>query len=519
MLHSSHPRRLWVLICSCLAFAIMSRAQTEVSYDFADSSQWVRLDTVVMRNGAALASTLGASSWSNAAGPDEAPGRVNLTVTAAQEFTYYSTKAITPGNGIVVSYDFLATEFTAGGVSRTVIGLGVIDPTTTAVAADLNLVPSITAPQARLIKLAANTTATFEARNTDNYDADTEVALVGGTWYRFTATFIPNAAQSTYHIASELRDLGTGAVVASATGDTKTASTATFFSGGAPLNFYVGILAQGQYGGAAAIDNFTIAAVPPPVAPSITTQPQSQAVAEGQDATFSVAASGTAPLSYQWKKGGADLTDGGRISGSTTATLTLTGAEAADAGSYTVVVTNTVGSATSNAATLAVHPPEPPAITTQPASQVTTDGMTVTFSVAASGTGPFTYEWRKEAAVLADGGRLSGATTASLTITGAVAADAGSYSVVVSNAVGTATSDAATLTVNLPEPPAITAQPASRSTPEGVDVTFTVEASGTGPLSYQWKKGAEVLGDGGRISGSTTATLALAAPQAADAGS
>jgi hypothetical protein len=82
--------------------------------------------------------------------------------------------------------------------------------------------------------------------------------------------------------------------------------------------------------------------------PSITTQPASQTEPAGSNVTFSVVASGTAPLSYQWKKDGAD------ISGATSSTLTLTNVQLTDAGSYSVVVSNSVGVATSNPAILTV---------------------------------------------------------------------------------------------------------------------------------------------------------------------
>ncbi|HLP03705.1 MAG TPA: immunoglobulin domain-containing protein, partial [Opitutaceae bacterium] len=96
-------------------------------------------------------------------------------------------------------------------------------------------------------------------------------------------------------------------------------------------------------------------------APSITTQPSSQTVTVGSSVSFSVAASGTAPLSYQWKKGGAD------ISGATSATYSIASAATGDAGTYTVVVSNSAGSATSNGATLTVNAAATaPSITTQP---------------------------------------------------------------------------------------------------------------------------------------------------------
>jgi hypothetical protein len=83
-------------------------------------------------------------------------------------------------------------------------------------------------------------------------------------------------------------------------------------------------------------------------APTITTQPVNQQVNQGGSVTFTVVASGTAPLTYQWKKGGTDIV------GATGANYTIANAQLADAGSYTVVVTNTAGSKTSDPAVLTI---------------------------------------------------------------------------------------------------------------------------------------------------------------------
>ena len=89
--------------------------------------------------------------------------------------------------------------------------------------------------------------------------------------------------------------------------------------------------------------------------PQVTAHPVDQTdVAPGSDVTFSVTATGTKPLSYQWQKDGVNLSDGGRISGATTATLTITGVTESDEGGYRCVVTNSAGTATSNTATLTV---------------------------------------------------------------------------------------------------------------------------------------------------------------------
>jgi len=92
----------------------------------------------------------------------------------------------------------------------------------------------------------------------------------------------------------------------------------------------------------------------PPVPPSVSAHPQSQTVGAGTNVVFTVAATGTPPLAYQWRKGGVNLADGGRISGATTTNLTIRLVQGADAGNYDVVVSNAVGSATSEGAVLAV---------------------------------------------------------------------------------------------------------------------------------------------------------------------
>ncbi|ATC64553.1 hypothetical protein CMV30_11640 [Nibricoccus aquaticus] len=173
------------------------------------------------------------------------------------------------------------------------------------------------------------------------------------------------------------------------------------------------------------------------VAPAITTQPSSQTVTTGASATLSVAASGTAPLSYQWRF------NGSAISGATSASYTLSNAQSANAGSYSVVVSNSAGSATSNNATLTISSTATaPSITTQPASQTINVGGSATFSVTASGTATLTYQWRF------NGSNISGATGSSYSLSNAQTAAAGNYSVVVTNSVGTATSNNAVLTVN-----------------------------------------------------------------------
>lgn len=173
-------------------------------------------------------------------------------------------------------------------------------------------------------------------------------------------------------------------------------------------------------------------------APTITTQPNSQTITAGQTATFSVRASGTAPLGYQWAKNGT------AISGATAASYTTPATTATDNGSqFVATVSNSAGSVTSSAAILTVNAPAvAPTITTQPNSQTIAAGQTATFSVTSSGTAPLNYQWAK------NGAAISGATAASYTTPATTNTDNGSQFVAtVSNSAGSATSAAATLTV------------------------------------------------------------------------
>ena len=243
------------------------------------------------------------------------------------------------------------------------------------------------------------------------------------------------------------------------------------------------------------------------VPPFISTPPLSQTVIAGSNAVFNVGSGGTLPLSYQWQTNGSPLPNGGNISGATTATLNITAAQPNNVAAYSVVITNVAGSLTSSpAAVLTVN--VPPSITSPPQAQTVIAGSNVTMNVSASGTLPLTYQWRLYGTNLVNGGNVSGATAPNLTIFAAQTNNAGPYTIVIGNVAATLTSSPpAQLTVNVP--PSITAQPQSLIVLVGSNVTFTVGASGTAPLSYQWRTNGVNLVEGPNFVGTTTPTLTI----------
>ncbi|NBV24628.1 MAG: hypothetical protein EBS05_22250 [Proteobacteria bacterium] len=210
------------------------------------------------------------------------------------------------------------------------------------------------------------------------------------------------------------------------------------------------------------------------VLPAITTQPASQSVIQGGTVTFSVTATGTAPLSYQWQSNGVDVV------GATSTTLTLLNAQAGQAGIYSVVVTNVAGRTTSSNAMLTVI--APPTVLMSRQDVTVPVGTNVTFDVTVGGTPPFAFQWLK------NGTNLPAATNATLALLNVQAADQGSYKVTVGNPAGFDSSSAAMITVL--DPPMIFAQPQSAQALLGSNVTLSVGATGSAPLSYRWFKGA-----------------------------
>ena len=211
-------------------------------------------------------------------------------------------------------------------------------------------------------------------------------------------------------------------------------------------------------------------------APVITQQPANQSVTVGQPAAFSVTASGTAPLTYQWYMNGA-------AAGTNASMFTIASATAAqDQAAVYVTVSNSKGAATSTTAKLSVSAAATkPTITMQPVAQTVTAGQSATFTVAANGTGPLMYQWYLN-------GAAAGTNAATYTIANTTTSQSGdTVYVKVSNSEGSATSNTVKLTVNAAaSAPTITTQPTAQAVTAGQSATFRVAANGTAPLAYQW---------------------------------
>ncbi len=213
---------------------------------------------------------------------------------------------------------------------------------------------------------------------------------------------------------------------------------------------------------------------------AITSQPTpSVSLCSGETLSLTVAASGTEPFTYQWKKGASNAPGV-----SNQATYTRAGAVQSDTGSYSCVITNACGSVTSSASAVTVSNA---GITGQPQSQNRCPGQSVTFTVVAPGG---TFQWRKDSIPLSNSGTCPGAhicgvATQTLSINALTAADTGVYDCVVNGACGSQTTVPANL--NVAQTPVVTSQPAGATVCIGQPFSIGVEATGPA-LTYQWLK-------------------------------
>lgn len=231
-----------------------------------------------------------------------------------------------------------------------------------------------------------------------------------------------------------------------------------------------------------------------PVAPATTKNP-------GESVILSVVVAGSPQFRYQWQKrvvGGSFVNVGPAPVDTelTTSSLTLAPLQESDEGEYRVLVTNRDGFGSVTSDIVFVDVRDPATITQQPTSNSWNPGETATFTVAAFGPEPLSYQWRRGSTALVDGERISGAQTPQLTITNLVEADqATNYNVVITNPAGQTVSEFVSLIVN--NPIVITSQPKDTSVIVGESANFSVTftTATTIPVDYQWQWNRTESGD------------------------
>ena len=234
--------------------------------------------------------------------------------------------------------------------------------------------------------------------------------------------------------------------------------------------------------------------------PVFLAQPTNVSVIVSSNASFTAMFTGTQPVSLQWFFNNTALTDGGRISGSTNATLNIAGVITNDGGNYYVVASNVLGVVTSSVAILTPII-LPPVFIIAPQNLSVLVNSNATFTATIGGTAPFGFQWSFNGTPLSDDGlHIAGSTTASLMISNLTTADAGNYSLLVGNPSGSTNATASLLVL---VPASITSNPIGRSVPPGLPTTFTGAASGIPAPVYQWQF------NGANISGAASASYSI----------
>jgi len=232
-----------------------------------------------------------------------------------------------------------------------------------------------------------------------------------------------------------------------------------------------------------ATSSITVVTVNPAEAPKVYNLPAAVLVKYGETMSLSPTVSGTAPLYYQWKKDGVALTRG-QSNNFYVSMVTL-----ADAGVYTLTVTNAVGATTSAGVTVTVLDPVAPSIYGLPTTRIVAFGGYLSLYPTTSGTQPMTYQW------LRDGTEIVGAINETYSRSSVTTSDSGQYTLVATNLVGSATSTPVTVIVNEAEAPAIYNFPGSQTVAYGSYFTMSATVAGTQPISYQWYRNGQVIPD------------------------
>ncbi len=243
----------------------------------------------------------------------------------------------------------------------------------------------------------------------------------------------------------------------------------------APGSVTVTASAPGLVSGSVQLASVAPAAPVQSQAPSIIVPPVDTSVSSGYPATFTVAASGSGTLLYQW------YVNGAAISGATGTSYSTAATTAADNGkTVSVTISSNFGNVTSNAVKLTVSADANAAITLQPQSQNAVVGQAATFTIAASGSPQLSYQWFVNGAPVANGAQSTYVTPVLLS------AGTSSVYVVVTNPLNQVQSATVALTVTAPIPVSFTAQPQGRIVPVNQPVQLSATVAGSAPFTYSW---------------------------------
>ena len=337
------------------------------------------------------------------------------------------------------------------------------------------------------------------------------VAVVPSTWGSTTLPY------NTQGVATDLfsgftrtfiNDFGTPSTRIYASSN---AVAPTVNSGWSISNISSTISGQGTNTGTVTASFNVIAA---PNAPQITNHPQNQTVAAGSAVSFSATATGPTPLTWRWQRSNDNGSTWNNV-GTNSNTFTFTAQTADNNARFRVVISNAHGNVTSNQATLTVNAaPTAPQITSHPQNQTIVAGSAVTFSAAATGTAPLTWQWQRSNN---NGSTWNdvGTNSSTFSLTAQMADTNARFRVLISNTHGSTTSNHAVLTVNATAPViTITAQPTADTTVTqgSISGSLSVSASVTlgGTTTYQWYLNTTNSNTGGRaIHGATRPSFTL----------
>jgi hypothetical protein len=446
-----------------------------VAISGATSSTYTTPSTTSSNNGAVYTVTV-----SNSAG-SVTSNSVTLTIPNAPPVA----ASLVPSN-VTPPYDgtvLLVPTFSGGTAAIGSAGVGSSDITASAVSGASYPTPALTAGKTYTLTVTSST---------------------GTVVSTFCVVMPTNVAISPITPANQFFAPVPATFVATATGGLTNNLTWTASSGAFAGNVWTAPAAAGTYTiTATSVDNPSVSVTTTAtiVPPAIAMQPTNQRVCSGGVLTLSVVANYA--TSYQWKFNGA------AILGATTSSYSISGATSANNGNYSVTVTNALGSVTSTVASVVVGS----SITSNPTSLSVSATQTATFSVSASGLSPFAYQWFQIPSGGTTGTVIPGATS-SIYTTPAVDSsyDGSQYFAAITDSCSTMTSTNASLVVTANNaPPTILTQPVGESVAPGGTTSFSVVASGSPALAYQWYRIPQGQTTGTLITGATSSTYSVPA--------